>query len=127
MVEENYNTHDHDELAAEYRRYLAAEYRRYLAAYRANHDTVVVRLIAYLRKRAAANLHIGSAEVAAFLRGHEFTDADGGDFRANNNGLPIILREICRECPDLAGHIELRASRFDSFYNELGAESCSNS
>ena len=108
MTNAKNTTRDHDKLTG--------EYRRYKDIFRANHDTVFARLIDHLRERAAHGLHIGDAEAASFLRGHDFTSAEGDSFKVNNNALPIYMREVCLECPDLAGRIELRASRFDVFY-----------
>lgn len=95
---------------------LADEFRHYKGIFRANRDTVFAHLIAHLRERVTNNLHVGDAEAAAFLRGHDFTGTDGDRFKVNNNALPVYMREVCRECPDLARRIELRASRFDVFY-----------
>lgn len=112
MTNDKDTTHDHDELAC--------EFRRFRDIYRTNHDTVFVHLINHLRKRASSNLHVGDAEAAAYLRGHDLVGVGGDSFKCNNNALPVYMREICRECPDLAGRIELRASRFDRFYTEGG-------
>lgn len=92
------------------------EWLRWRRVYRENHDRAISDLIAHFRYLVAHNQHIGAAEAAAYLHGHDFTTDDGDQFKVNNNALAVFLREICHECPDLAEHIKLRKSRFDRFY-----------
>lgn len=96
-----------------------AEWRRWVDSYQRNHG-VMVQLASHFREQVANHRHIGSDEANAFLRANDFTDAEGGEFKVNHNGVSTYMRELCREFPDLAPHIRLRKSPFDRFYGQDG-------
>lgn len=81
---------------------------------------VFVEAVEHLRGLASDGKHVGSAELAAYLRGHDFTNSEGGEFKTNNSYIAAWIRFLADDYPDLAPHIELRGSRFDRFFEKEG-------
>lgn len=111
-MEEKFLTPDQLQAKGDFDRFM-----RYLDA----NPHIVNSLVDYLTKRCDQHKHIGNAEAAAYLRGHQFVASSGDDFKVNNNMIPVLMRLVGFRNPRIASHIERRGSRFDVFFDAWAA------
>ena len=107
-------THD-----ARARERAAQNVRKYLA-WKADNGRAYKMLIAQATKRAEAGGVVSGDDLIRWLRSRDVVNDLGRPCRPNNDFGPLIVRDICRDRPQVRPHVETRTSVYDEFFMEGG-------
>jgi hypothetical protein len=97
----------------------ARNVRKYIA-WKADNGRAYKMLIAQATKRAEAGGVVSGDWLIGWLRSHDVVNDLGKPCRPNNDFSPLIIRDICRDCPQVGPNVETRTSVYDEFFKEGG-------
>lgn len=72
------------------------------------------------RARAEAGGVVSGGDLLRWLRSHDVVNDLGRPCRPNNDYAAPLVRDICRDRPQVRPHVESRTSVYDEFFKEGG-------